>query len=281
MIRVHHLNCGTLRPLGGRLIDGEPGYLRRAEMVCHCLLLETDTGLVLVETGVGSPAVDDAAAWLGRRFVRLTNPDTGHEETAVRQVARLGFDPADVRHIVVTHLDLDHAGGLVDFPHATVHVYAEELRAAERPATTQERFRYRTPQFAHGPHWAPHAARGEPWMGFDAVRPLDGLPPSVLLVPLAGHTRGHAGVAVDTGDGWLLHAGDAYFHPGELDAARPHCPPGLAVFEAAVQTERRARLHNQRRLRELARDHGDRVRLLSAHNAAEFRRAAASSHAGT
>jgi glyoxylase-like metal-dependent hydrolase (beta-lactamase superfamily II) len=36
------------------------------------------------------------------------------------QVQRLGFDPRDVRHIVLTHLDFDHAGGLDDFPHATV-----------------------------------------------------------------------------------------------------------------------------------------------------------------
>ncbi|WP_223281445.1 MBL fold metallo-hydrolase [Streptomyces antnestii] len=42
--------------------------------------------------------------------------DTG--ETAVRQVAALGYDIEDVRHIVLTHLDLDHAGGLRDFPPA-------------------------------------------------------------------------------------------------------------------------------------------------------------------
>ncbi|AKA02160.1 MBL fold metallo-hydrolase [Streptomyces noursei] len=274
-MRVHHLNAGTLRPIGGRLVDGEPGLFRRAEMVCHCLLLETDAGLVLVETGIGAQANRRPEEWLGRRFVRLTNPLLDAEEPVVRQIARLGHDPADVRHVVLTHLDLDHAGGLVDFPQATVHLYAEELRAAERPRSVRERNRYRTAQFAHRPTWAPYEGLGEPWWGFDAVRELDGLPPEILLVPLAGHTRGHAGVAVDTGDGWLLHAGDAYFHPGQLDPARPHCPPGLAVFESMMQTEKRARLHNQRRLRELARDHGDRVRIFSAHNAAEFRRHAA------
>ena len=275
-MRVHHLNCGTLRPLGGRLIDGEPGYLRRAEMVCHCLLVETGDGLVLVETGLGTPAAEHPDRWLGGGFARLVNPATDGEEAAVRQVRRLGFDPGDVRHIVLTHLDLDHAGGLVDFPEATVHVYAEELRALERKATAKDGTRYRGVQFAHGPRWAPEEARGEAWLGFEAVRPLDGLPPGILLIPLAGHTRGHAGVAIDTGDHWLLHAGDAYFHPGELDA-RPHCPPGLTVFESMVQTERRSRLHNQQRLRELARDHGDRVRIQSAHNAAEYRRALAGS----
>ena len=42
----------------------------------------------------------------------------------------LGLDPRDVRHIVVTHLDLDHAGGLADFPDAKVHLHAREHAAA-------------------------------------------------------------------------------------------------------------------------------------------------------
>lgn len=268
-MRVHHLNCGTLRPPGGRLIDGQPGLLRRAEMVCHCLLLETDTGLILVETGLGTPAVDRALDWLGSRFVRLTNPDTDADQTALAQIARLGFDPRDVRHIVLTHLDLDHAGGLVDFPEATVHVHAEELRAAQHPRDAKERLRYRSAQFAHQPRWAGYTELGEPWFGFDAVRQLDGLPPEVLLIPLAGHTRGHTGVAIDTGHSWLLHAGDAYFHPAELDPRQGHCPPGIALFESMVQTEKGARLHNQRRLRELSHQQGQ-VRIFSAHNAAEY-----------
>jgi glyoxylase-like metal-dependent hydrolase (beta-lactamase superfamily II) len=112
---------------------------------------------------------------------------------------------------------------------------------------------------------------GAPWFGFESVRELDGLPPEILIVPLGGHTRGHAGVAVDTGDGWLLNAGDAYFHHGELDAD-PHCPRGIGAFEAVVQTERRARLDNQERLRTLVRDHGSEVTVFSAHDSTEYHR---------
>lgn len=276
-MRVHHLNCGTMRPLGGRLIDGNSSLLGRAELVCHCLLVESDAGLVLVDTGIGTRAVADPRRWLGRRFARLVNPVTDPAETAVRQIERLGFDPADVRHIVLTHLDLDHAGGLVDFPAATVHVYHRELQALQAPADAAERGRYRRVQFAHNPRWHSYPDAGGSWFGFDAVRELAGMPAEILLVPLAGHTRGHAGVAVDTGNGWLMHAGDAYFHPGEIDPAGPHCPPGLAVFESLMQTDKSARLHNQQRLRELSRDHGEQVTIVSAHNAAELR---AAQHAG-
>ena len=52
-MRVHHLNCGTLCPHGRRLLAGEGGLLEPATVVCHCLLIETDDGLVLVDTGFG------------------------------------------------------------------------------------------------------------------------------------------------------------------------------------------------------------------------------------
>jgi glyoxylase-like metal-dependent hydrolase (beta-lactamase superfamily II) len=58
-------------------------------------------------------------------------------------VIGLGYQPQDVRHIVLTHLDLDHVGGLRDFPHAEVHVYAEELDNATAQATTMDRGRFR------------------------------------------------------------------------------------------------------------------------------------------
>jgi glyoxylase-like metal-dependent hydrolase (beta-lactamase superfamily II) len=270
-MRIHHLNGGTMRPFGGRLIDGTGSPLRRAEMVCHCLLIELDSGLVLVETGIGEQSVLRPKEWLGRKFLRLTNPVLELEETTAYQVEALGFRREDVRDIVLTHLDLDHAGGLADFPHARVHVYAEELRALEGAHPAPERFRYKAPQFQHGPRWETYADFGESWFGFDAVRELTGLPPEILLVPLAGHTRGHAGVAIDTGDGWLLSAGDSYYHPGKLDPVRPHQPLGISIFEGCVQTLPGPRVENQQRLRELVRDHGDEVTAFSAHNTAELR----------
>lgn len=104
----------------------------------------------------------------------------------------------------------------------------------------------------------------------DAVRELTGLPSEIVIIPLAGHIRGHAGVAVDTGKGWLLAAGDSYYHPGVLDPVHPWQPLGTALFEKKVQTLPAARIENQQRLRELARDHGDEVTVFSARSSIEF-----------
>lgn len=71
---------------------------------------------------------------LGADWVAMAEPVLAEEETAVRQVAALGYTPEDVRHIVVTHLDVDHCGGLPDFPDAQVHVLAKELEAATAQA---------------------------------------------------------------------------------------------------------------------------------------------------
>ncbi len=271
-LRIHHLNCGTMCPHGARLIGSPGGWLDPGHLVCHCLLVETRAGLVLVDTGIGSHDVDNPAQ-LGRGFVAVTRPRLDHQETAIAQVRALGYSPDDVRHIVVTHLDLDHAGGLPDFPNAKIHVHAGEHAAAMHPAL-RERARYRPAHFAHQPDWVLHREDGERWFGFDAIRALPGCDDEVLLVPLHGHTRGHCGIAVRAGEGWLLHCGDAYFHHREMQ--QPHdCPPGLVLFQNLVQVNRAARLANQQRLRELAQGQAGVVRLFSAHDPVELERLAA------
>ncbi len=255
-------------PRGARLISGQGGLLATAKIVAHCLLIESGNELVLVDTGLGTGDAQDPGR-LGQPFRAALRPRPCMEETAVRQVEALDLDPRDVRHIIVTHLDLDHAGGLGDFPDATVHVHAPELAAAMSPPLT-ERLRYVPAQWAHGPRWAEHTVDGESWLGFESVRLLDELEAEIALVPLAGHSIGHAGVAVAAGDGWLLHCGDAYFHHQEM-ATLPHCPPGLRLFQSVVGHDARARAANQARLRELVREHGE-IRAFCAHSPVELAR---------
>ena len=271
-MRVHHLNCATLCPPGRLLINGTGSVFERACLVCHCLAIETDDGIVLVDTGFGLMDVTHPETRLHPVSRAIVQAVMSPEETAIRQLERLGFKASDVRHIVPTHLDLDHVSGLSDFPDAIVHVFQPEFEAAMHPRTWIERRRYHAAQWAHGPRWAVYPLQGEPWFGFPTVRSLKGLPEDILLVPLVGHTRGHCGVAVKSDKGWLLHCGDAYFHHNEVHRAIPSCPPALALFEAAVQVDGVARLANQARLRHLARDPDKTVRLFSAHDPDELKR---------
>jgi glyoxylase-like metal-dependent hydrolase (beta-lactamase superfamily II) len=267
-MRVHHLSCGTMCPYGGRLISGEGSLLASARIVCHCLLVETDDALVLVDTGFGTEEVANPRRRLGTPFMALTRPRPDATETAVAQIRALGFETADVRHIVLTHLDLDHAGGLSDFPEAAVHVFATEHAAAMDPSW-RERARYRSCQWEHGPNWVTHAVEGDSWLGFESVRVLPKTDSAVAMIPLAGHSRGHVGVAIETDGGWLLDCGDAYFHRGELEAT-PHCPTGLRVFEALNAFDRRGYDRNVERLRELKRDRSAEVTTFCAHDPVEL-----------
>lgn len=266
-MRIHHLNCGTMCPVGGAMTAG-PG--RGGKLVCHCLLLETPHGLVLVDTGLGMYDAMKPLPRLSAAYMRLLGLTLDPGETALSQIEALGFSARDVRHILLTHLDFDHAGGLNDFPEAGVHVLEPELRAAtERRGPVAQR-RYRPAQWSRGVKWHCYRGGGEPWFGFDCVRGLAGLPPDFLLVPLIGHTLGHSGVAIRTGQGWLLHAGDAYFFHDEVHGAHGHCPPGLRAYQMLMEVDREARLGNQARLRALARDHGREVRIFCAHDAREL-----------
>lgn len=260
--RVHHLNCATMAP---RSLGLAP-----ARMVAHCLLVEGERGLTLVDTGFGSGDLAAPRRRLGAPFVTTMRPALDPAETALEQVRALGHAPGDVTDIVLTHLDLDHAGGLPDFPDAEVHTFEAERSAAVDPSLL-DRVRYPPCHLEHGPRWAIHAVDGDSWFGFDSVRVLPGVDPEIVLIPLVGHSRGHTGVAVRDGDGWTLHCGDAYFHRNEV-ATPPSCPPILRGFQFVMAADNGARKRNQERLRGLARDHGEEVRLFCAHDPVELAR---------
>src|SRR5512144_2579730 len=185
-------------PRGARLLAGHGGLLETTKVVAHCLLIEANDGLVLVDTGFGLGDCSDPRR-LGRPFRALVAPTCDAAETAVRQIEALGHDPADVRHIVATHLDVDHAGGIGDFPDAQIHVFDAELAAARSPSL-MERSRYIKAQWGENPHWVEYGPGGDAWFGFESIRLLPGLDAEIALIPLPGHSAGHCGVAINTPD---------------------------------------------------------------------------------
>jgi len=270
-MRIHHLNCGTLNLVGGAALVGTGGPLTRSPAVIHCLLVETDEGLLLVDTGFG---VQDCIA--PTPFIRLMMAIMGSprdlEETAARQVERLGYAPEDVRHIVLTHFHYDHAGGLPDFPQAKVHIFKDEYQAVTEPQDVYERYPYRAEHWAHGPDWVVHPLQGDRWFGFDCTPPVRLGATEFCLVPLPGHTRGHSGVALRLPDGWLLHCGDAYAFHGDVDPENPFRPPYHRLMRPLIDLNKSFRQVGKHspRLRALLRAHGDQVRLTCSHDPHEF-----------
>jgi glyoxylase-like metal-dependent hydrolase (beta-lactamase superfamily II) len=192
---IRFLNCASMMP-----------WWPRWEVGAICLLVDTNQGPILVDTGLGLHDHESPS-----RVVRFFQPIFGiqhaPEECALHRVERLGIRPEEVHHIVLTHIHFDHAGGLPDFPNAKVHLHRREYESLRHPKTWIELFAHDPADFAHQPDWVLYDSPTESWMGFDAIR----LPftPRMYLIPLFGHTSGHCGVAIQEGEGWLFQAADA------------------------------------------------------------------------
>jgi glyoxylase-like metal-dependent hydrolase (beta-lactamase superfamily II) len=229
-------------------------------LVCHVLLAETEHGLVLVDSGFGTGDCADPRRRIGP-VRRLTRPALSRTETALHQIQELGYRAGDVRHIVVTHFDSDHIGGISDFPLARIHTTVAEARGAVHAPSPRERIRYQKAQWAHDPLLVEHNPDGESWRGFAAAKELF---PGIVLVSLPGHTRGHACVAVDAGQRWILHAGDAFYHHGTIRGTT--VPPMLSRMESSVSFDRKRLRDNHARLAELAGRHEPDLLIVNAHD---------------
>ena len=259
-MKVHHLNCSTWRTVAAS-----------ENLICHCLLIDIEDRLVLVDTGLGEKTLNDPKRFLTREFRKVNRPALDPKETAFKQIKTLGYRTEDVSDIIVTHLDEDHVGGIADFPAANIHVFNNEYEAAVKPASFSERARYNAGKmWAHGPRWIRYEVQGERWFDFDAVRELSGLPPEILLVPLPGHTRGHCGVAVQYRSGYLLHAGDAYAHRHEIDPFRPGLNLEMQIYQFIGHVDKELKSHNVERLRELVLTQCGEIEIFCSHDPKEF-----------
>ena len=191
---LRYLDCAPMHP-----------WWPRWDVGGTCIVVETDQGIVLVDTGVGLHDHENPY-WIVRLFARNFGLERNPDTTAVRQLAKRGISAEAVQHIVLTHLHFDHAGGLPDFPQALIHVHRREHQAFLHPRSWIE-LAYDRADAAHGPRRVLYDKTDAEWRGFEAIR----LPfsPAMYLIPLFGHTRGHCGVVMQDGDRWVFQCADA------------------------------------------------------------------------
>lgn len=238
---IYHLHCGTMCPVCAPLF-GQRGL--KANIICHCLLVETDRGLVLIDTGLGIQDYLHTKKRLGAVLNRFGAIKSDLTLTAIAQIQQLGFKPSDVKHILVSHLDFDHAGGISDFPNATIHILSNEFNAAQK-ISALNKLRYRPKQFKNHRYWNfLELEKGENWFNFSRVQGLNIFADEILMIPLLGHTEGHCGIAIKRENGWLFFCGDAYYSHLELDPSNK-----LPILE---RTEMILAANNSQRMKSLA-----------------------------
>ena len=246
---IHHLNCGTLHPPSQLLVNGRGSLTAPATLVCHCLVVQTGKYWTLVDAGLGSGDLCNPRDRLGDTFLRRVRPALNPAEPAITQVQALGIDPHDVRSIVLTHHDVDHVGGIADFPWASVYASRAQMDLII-PALRKDMVRRLHPvQWSHAPQWKP-VTLSEIWRS----RPSFRLNDSLSLVALDGHIEGHCAVVIDRENKPpLIHAGDAVMDvKTELFGGR--APLGLRAFQHMTRTDARAWRESRSWLKECVED---------------------------
>ncbi|MFS4445426.1 MBL fold metallo-hydrolase [Maribacter sp. 2307UL18-2] len=246
MKKIYHLNCVQIEsPLGSA--------------IGHCVLIEQDEQLTLIDTGIGMAETREPEKRLGKELVALTGFKFDENRTAVRQIERLGLNPKNVTDIICSHLDPDHIGGTADFPQAKVHVSKEEYEAFNNGDE-----RYLRHQLAHKPEMVLYENNDSKWFDLPA-RKLK-VHNEVYLIPLFGHTLGHCGIAFENGGRWKFYIGDAYYLRAELTEAN-HPVEQLATIRAV---DNQMRIQSLDTIRNFIKNYGDTIDYFGYHDPAEF-----------
>ncbi len=246
-MKIYHLNCVQIESPFGSAIG-------------HCVLIEANEELTLIDTGIGIAETREPEKRLGKELIEITGFKFSENLTAIKQIEKLGFAPENVKNIICSHFDPDHIGGLEDFPKATIHVSKEEYESFKRGNE-----RYLSRQLAHEPEIQLYEKNDSKWFGLPARR-LD-LDFEIYLIPLFGHTLGHCGIACKNDEHWTFYVGDAYYLRAEL-VNKNHPVDQLATIRAMNNELRIESLEN---IRKVINQYGDKIEYFGYHDPTEFK----------
>lgn len=170
-------------------------------------LIQTDDGTnVVVDSGF-APEMIAASRQPGNPGMPITDA-----VAITDHLATLGIAPADVRYLIATHLDPDHAGGTDAFPNAEIVLQ----RAQYETARASDDRRYQPARA----HW------DAPGLNYRLIEGDTTLLPGIELIETSGHVPGHQSVLVRLPrTGPVLLTIDAINHAGQWDPERRTAAP--------------------------------------------------------
>jgi N-acyl homoserine lactone hydrolase len=245
-VRVHPVTTGTaMYPVdafyrrGGRLAGLHALGFRseKVEIPIPAYIVEhPGAGLVLIDTGFHASLAVDPKANLGPVLGRIFSPRMGPDDGLPDQLRARGFQPGDVKLVVMTHLHVDHASGVSEFPDATFVVSAREWQAATKEKGLRGGYVRR--QFDHAFDWRTidfDADEVSSYVSFGRTLDLFG-DGSVRLVFTPGHTLGHMSVILRTREGEFLVAADAAYTMRTLrESVMPYGPHDEHDFRRSLK----------------------------------------------
>jgi glyoxylase-like metal-dependent hydrolase (beta-lactamase superfamily II) len=184
----------------------------------NVFLVEHEEGICLFDTGQTARAAEPGYFPSWYPFFRLSRFELRPEDEVAPQLGRLGYEPRDLRWVVLSHLHTDHVGGIEAFAGAEVLVSRTEWEAAQGIGG---RIRGYLPQYWPADVEVAKVEFDGPPLGPFAASHALGSDGSLVLVPSPGHTRGHMSLLVRAPHSSFLLGGDAVLRAGDLDEQLP------------------------------------------------------------
>lgn len=127
MIRCDLANMVCM-PVMGNALEHEVSSIWAYSPIT-CMLIENEDGLVLFDAGCHPDAM--TVRWDEGNKLR-TPVEVGEKEGVLAALKMLGYSPADVKYVVMSHLHEDHAGCLEFFDQSEIIVSDRELTQSMR-----------------------------------------------------------------------------------------------------------------------------------------------------
>ncbi|HET7621379.1 MAG TPA: MBL fold metallo-hydrolase [Gemmatimonadaceae bacterium] len=245
---VHAIQAGGQMLDGGAMFGVVPKVLwerripadarNRIPMGMRCLLIEHDTGLILIDTGAGNKETD--------KFYDIYGIENagGEDRTALEAGIRAaGHRPEDVSLVINSHLHFDHGGGntyrgedgsvRLSLPNARYVVQRGEYEFA-----THTNERTAASYFPH--NFVPIHEAGR----FDLVEGEREIVPGITVIPTPGHVPFHQGILIESG-------GERAFYLADLVPTAAHLPlPWIMGYDLEPLVTLETKRHILKRARE-------------------------------
>ena len=238
---VHAIQAGALKLDGGAMFGVVPKPLwekrlpaddrNRIPMGMRCLLVEHDSGLVLIDTGAGNK--ENARFY---EIYGIENRGTTGPTALEDGIRATGHAPEDVSIVINTHLHFDHAGG---------NTYRDESGAI-RPSMPNARYVVQRGEHHFATHLNERTAASyfahnyEPLRAAGRLELVEGereIVPGITVLPTPGHVPFHQSVL-------LRSKGETALYLGDLVPTTTHLPlPWIMGYDVdplvTLETKRR------------------------------------------
>ena len=239
-MRIHAVETGRVKIKQAQIVGRGHGMWRQLRPMLsrewadwspvYAWAIEHPDGVIVVDTGANA-GLKSLPRW-HPYFQLAVRFDIEPEQEIGPQLRTRGIGARDVKTVVLTHLHIDHDGGLAHFPYSRILASGEEIaRTAGIGGALLGYLPNRWPNWFNP---EPLVWQPTPFGPFQRCARITRAG-DIVVVPTPGHTPSHLSVIVRDGDEEIMLAGDAsYLESTMLSGTVDGISPDEAVATATL-----------------------------------------------